>query len=188
MNARAVRARDLAVASSLTGWLVVTGLSQHPNRAFDRFRGMDRTGTVIPNWRFFAPEPAMHDFRVLHRHMGEDGDVSAWRETTALQRRRLGQTVWFPDRRRDKAISDICNEIISQLDVVDDRVVELPCYRLLRDLVAGVVADEGRTGTVGGEVAGFQFLVARSGGYDPDIEPEYLFASPYETWRAHADA
>jgi hypothetical protein len=175
--------RDLAVAGALTGWVLVTGLSQHPNRAFDRFRKFDRTATAIPNWRFFAPEPAVHDFRVLHRHLGADGVVTPWRETTVLHRRLARQMVWFPDRRRDKAVSDICNEIITQLNSTDLDVTRLPSYRLLRDLVGTVLAAE----TAGGPAAsGFQFLVARNGGYDESIEPEYLFASPFE--RCGADA
>jgi hypothetical protein len=178
-------ARDLAVAGALTSWVLVTGLSQHPNRAFDRFRKFDRTATAIPNWRFFAPEPAVHDFRVLHRHLDADGTVSAWRETTVLHRRVARQMVWFPDRRRDKAISDICNEVITQLNSTDLDVTRLPSYRLLRDLVGTVLTAE----TAGGPPpAGFQFLVARNGGYDEDIEPDYLFASPFEKWQPDAAA
>jgi hypothetical protein len=175
--------RDLAVAGALTGWVLVTGLSQHPNRAFDRFRKFDRTATAIPNWRFFAPEPAVHDFRVLHRHLDGTGAVSPWRETTALHRRTAAQVVWFPDRRRDKAISDICNEVITQLNSTDIDVTRLPAYRLLRDLVGMVLTAEAP-----GPSVGFQFLVARNGGYDESIEPEYLFASPFERWPADAAA
>jgi hypothetical protein len=176
--------RDVAVAGALTSWVLVTGLSQHPNRAFDRFRKFDRTATAIPNWRFFAPEPAVHDFRVLHRHLDRTGAVSPWRETTSLHRRTAGQMVWFPDRRRDKAISDICNEVITQLNSTDIDVTRLPAYRLLRDLVGTVLAAEAAdTPSVG-----FQFLVARNGGYDESIEPEYLFASPFERWPNDAAA
>ena len=177
---RTVTARSAGVAGSLACWVLVTGLSQHPNRAFDRYRRYDPSGVLLPNWRFFAPEPATHDFRLLHRHLDEDGTVSPWRETTTLHRRKVRQMVWFPDRRRDKAVSDICNEIITQLTATDADVSRLPAYRLLRDLVAGIVAAEFPDG--GPEPKGFQFLVARHGGYDESIEPDYLFASPFESW------
>lgn len=182
----AARVRDLAVASAVTGWLVATGLSQHPNRAFDRLRAYDRTGTMLPNWRFFAPEPAMHDFRVLHRTVTTEDVVSPWAETNLLARRCARQSVWFPDRRRDKAISDVCNEIISQLNVLDRDVVRLPSYLLLRDFVRHTAAAALPTGAE--PPRGFQFVVARAGGYDEEIEPEYLFASPYEQWTARAGA
>lgn len=177
--------RDVAVAGALTGWILATGLSQHPNRAFDRLRRYDRAGVLLPNWRFFAPEPAVHDFRILHRHLGADGSVSPWRETTTLHRRTARQMLWFPDRRRDKAISDICNEIVTQLGATEVDVTRLAAYRLLRDLVAAVLAAEPQPG---GPPAGFQFLVARDAGYDESVEPEYLFASPYERWAADAAA
>jgi hypothetical protein len=186
MRIPAASVRDVAVAGALTSWVLVTGLSQHPNRAFDRFRKFDRTATAIPNWRFFAPEPAVHDFRVLHRHLDGTGAASSWRETTSLHRRTVGQMVWFPDRRRDKAISDICNEVITQLNSTDIDVTRLPAYRLLRDLVGTVLAAEAPGD--GPPAVGFQFLVARNGGYDESIEPEYLFASPFERWPADAAA
>jgi hypothetical protein len=174
---RTVTARTAAVAGTLTAWVVATGLSQHPSRAFDRYRRYDPSGVLLPNWRFFAPEPAVHDFRLLHRHLGADGTVSPWRETTTLHRRLARQMFWFPDRRRDKAVSDICNEIITQLTGTDVDVSKLPAYRLLRDLVSGIVAAE-----LTEPPQGFQFLVARHGGYDESIEPDYLFASPFEPW------
>jgi hypothetical protein len=189
MKIPAASVRDVAVAGALTGWVLITGLSQHPNRAFDRFRKFDKTATAIPNWRFFAPEPAVHDFRILHRHMDADGTVSPWRETTTLHRRTAGQMVWFPDRRRDKAISDICNEVITQLNSTDIDVTRLPAYRLLRDLVGLMLAAEAPADPDAGPASvGFQFLVARNGGYDESIEPEYLFASPFERWPADAAA
>lgn len=170
------RAADLAICCGLTGWLVATGLSQHPNRAFDRFRKYDRTGAVIPNWRFFAPEPAIHDYRVLHRSLGTDGVQSPWTEATSLNPRRLSQIAYFPDRRRDKAVSDICNELLGYLNTHED-LRELPAYRLMRDFVMTSLAAQ-----TTGVLAGFQFLVVRAAGYDDADEPEYLFASAFEKW------
>jgi hypothetical protein len=170
-------AADFLLCSGLTGWLLATTLSQHPNRAFDRFRKYDRTGAMLPNWRFFAPEPAVHDYRVLYRVLHADGEQTTWREATALGDRRLRQALYFPDRRRDKAVSDVCNEMLGYLNTHEDLTL-LPAYRLMRDHVAAVVArDETSCG-----IDGFQFLVVRAAGYDDD-EPEYLFASAFEEWR-----
>lgn len=46
-----------AVEAVFAGWFVLTLLTQHPQRSFDRLRSLDPVGLTIPNWRFFAPEP-----------------------------------------------------------------------------------------------------------------------------------
>lgn len=171
---KAGRLAEGAVAVVAGGWLVLTALSQHPSRAFDRVRKLDKPGVLLPNWRFFAPEPAVHDFRLLHRVRTADGVVSDWTESVTIARRQPVQTVWYPDRRRDKAINDLCNEIISLLAAQETRIVHFPCYRLLRDHLATVVRRDSP------EAVGFQWVVARTAGYDETEEPDYLFASPYQ--------
>lgn len=178
---RAWRTAETGVAAALTGWLVATALSQHPNRSFDRLRALDRTGVAIPNWRFFAPEPATHDFRVLHRYLDAAGVESEWFESTAISPRAWTQSFWFPARRRDKAMSDICNEIIGHLRVPGQDLTVTPAYRMLRDLVAARL----REAQQGPDPEGFQFLVVSDCGHDADDEPRYLFASRFEPWAVH---
>ena len=84
-------ALSVAIELVLCGWWVVTLLSQHAQRTFDRLRPLDRIGLVIPNWRFFAPEPAVHDFHLLYRirDLDETGTIivpatpsgAGWRTT-----------------------------------------------------------------------------------------------------------
>ena len=176
------RAGELAVAGLLSSWVAATAASQHPNRAFDRLRRYDRTGTVLANWRFFAPEPAKHDFRVLHRVLNADGTETGWAEATSIRARVWQQSLWFPSRRRDKAINDVCNEIIGCLAVPDLDVTVTPGYRILRDLVRARLKS-----TLAGDLpAGFQFLVVIDGGHDEESEPEYLLASRFEEWQTRA--
>jgi hypothetical protein len=170
-------ATDLVVPAVLAGWVLLTASNQHPSRSFDRFRKYDKTGAAIPNWRFFAPEPAVHDFRILHRVLGTDGSESPWTMTNPISERTWGQAVWFPDRRQQKAISDACSELISGLRAASDRVTESVPYRLLRDHVNELVtaAPQHRSSP-----QGFQFIIVSDSGYDDAEEPQYLFASKFE--------
>jgi hypothetical protein len=178
------RVAEAGTALALAGWVVATAVSQHPNRAFDRLRRFDRTGVAIPNWRFFAPEPATHDFRVLHRYLCADGTQTEWQESNVISQRAWRQSFWFPDRRRDKAMSDICNEIIGHLRTPGQDLTVTPAYRILRDFVAARLA---ATHT-GPDPQGFQFLVVSDCGYDDETEPDYLFASRFEKWQPSADS
>lgn len=166
------------IAATLTTWLVTTALSQHPNRTFDRFRSLDRAGVTIPNWRFFAPEPAKHDFRVLHRYLRHDGSQTEWFESNVISPRAWGQSFFFPERRRDKAMFDVCNELLTQLRMPGVDVTTKPGYRLLRDFVAVRLAATHQ----GPDPQGFQFLVVTDPGHDDEDEPTYLFASRFEPW------
>jgi hypothetical protein len=170
------RSLDLAASAALTGWIAVTALSQHPNRTFDRFRRRDTLGVVIPNWRFFAPEPAIHDFRVLHRYLRADGSQTGWKECTEISPRCWRHAVWFPDRRRDKGMIDACSELILALQVPGLDLTTTPAYRVLRDVVAVSLA----ASVTGEPPQGFQFLLLRHTGHDEEPEPEYLFASRFE--------
>ncbi|MGG7572959.1 hypothetical protein [Streptomyces sirii] len=50
-----------AVAASPAGWFTAPVLSRHPNATLNRLRLYDPFSMLIPNWRFFAPNPARHD-------------------------------------------------------------------------------------------------------------------------------
>jgi hypothetical protein len=164
------------VTAGLAGWFLLTLLSQHPQRAFDRFRRFDATGLLIGNWRFFAPEPAQHDFHVLHRVLRADGVESKWIETNTIPRRRWVQAVWFPDRRQDKAMFDVCSELVVHMGTPGVDMTKSTAYAVLTESVERRV----RQDAAGGDLPeGFQFVIARSGGYDETVEPDYLIVSPF---------
>lgn len=168
-----------ALEWGLAGALLVTASAQHPNKMFDRARRLDPIGILIPNWRFFAPEPARHDFHVVHRTRDADGAVTDWEETVPSSPRSWRHAVFFPERRRDKALSDICTEagVLASRGVVSGS----PSYRLLREFVRGRVLEHAgaRGGGEGAAVAGFQFAVIRYSGYDDSEDPQHILVSEF---------
>ena len=173
-----------AVACALLGgWVLATAASQHPQREFDHFGHRDRLGCVIPNWRFFCPEPARHDYHVMHRVLAADGNVSSWEETVRIESRRWRHMVWYPDRRRGKATFDLCSQLGVLLGGRQD-VTQFCSYQLLRNMVARAVAD-GQTETAV-PPQGFQFLVGRHTGHDESVEPTYILCSAFEPFSVPA--
>jgi hypothetical protein len=178
---RADRLRDAApvrwsLAASLGGWMLATLLSQHPHRGFDRLREHEPFGLLLPNWRFFAPEPSQHDYHVLHRVLTAEGQQTEWVESIELVARTWGQTVWFPKRRQGKAVSDIATELLQIFSTTSVDVSVTVPYRLLRDHVELLVREEWRERPL---PQGFQFLIARHTGHDEAHDPEYLLASAF---------
>ncbi len=179
------RTARLALSLGLGGWVLATAASQHPHRAFDGLRRIDPIGLGLPNWRFFAPEPAQHDYHVMHRVLDADGSQSPWVETTAIAPRRWSHVLFFADRRREKALFDVAGELLT---LMADPRIELPRtvpYELLRNAVERRVR-----GDLHGAPAprGFQFLLARHSGHDEEPEPEYLLASPFVALEPEAPA
>lgn len=173
------------LTAGLAGWFTLTAASQHPNRTFDRFRRYDRSGLLIPNWRFFAPEPARHDFEILHRVLTAEGEETPWRETRQVPRRTWAQAIWFPTHRRDKSVFDTCHELLSYMHAGRD-LSSSPAYRLISDFVETRVRAEhaGRP-----QPQGFQFLVVRHTGHDETQDPDLLLVSHFvelSDWSASA--
>ena len=163
-----------AVCAGFGGWLLATAASQHPHRAFDRCRDFDPTGLLVPNWRFFAPEPAKHDFHLLHRVLTADERQTQWQETTPISPRRSVHAVFFPARRREKAMFDICNELIMLMAIPRLDLARTVPFELLRNHVELRVREQHAT-----TPQGFQFLIARHTGHDESEDPDYLLASPF---------
>lgn len=170
------------VEVGLSAWVIVSATNQLPNRSFDWARKYDPAVMFIPNWRFFAPNPAVHDFRLAHRLLLEDGSSTEWIDTKTVPRRSWFNTVWFPSRRRDKAITDMSNSLIERMDERNTLVEESLAYKSLRNLVRGVVAAD--LGTESPRPNGFQFALGRDAGYDDSEEPTVFFTSRFELWSA----
>lgn len=165
-----------AIALGLAAGWAATAASQHPLRVFDRFRDYDPLGLLLPNWRFFAPEPAQHDFHILHRVLTADGEQTQWSETSRIAVRTWEQAVWFPDHREEKAVFDICTELLLAMGPAGRDVSHTPAYRLLRDFVEQAVCAQYAGCPL---PQGFQFIIARHTGHDEEPEPDYVLASPF---------
>ncbi|MFI9581321.1 hypothetical protein ACIHCQ_05645 [Streptomyces sp. NPDC052236] len=169
-----------AVRGPGAGWriagaaaLTATVVAQHPSDLFDRVRRRDALH-AIPNWRFFAPNPAVHDSNLLYRTLSRAGETSEWTELSLVPNRTVQHMVWFPDRRVGKAIFDIGDEILRFIDKGFETVQRLPSYRLLVNHLRREIRESGRN-----DAKGFQFAYVRTSGYDPGEETEMLFVSPY---------
>lgn len=174
MSPRTEKALELAVAGAIGGWVLATAASQHPHKLFDLLRQRDPTGLGLPNWRFFAPEPAQHDFHLLHRVLRTDGEQTPWIETQPIADRQWSHMVFFADRRREKGMFDVGNEIIQVLTKPELDVTNTVPFELLRNRVEREIA-----ATEAERPLGFQFLLARSTGHDETGEPDYVLTSPF---------
>ncbi|MFE0928931.1 hypothetical protein ACFW4O_33275 [Streptomyces mutabilis] len=163
-----------AVELVLSSWLVMTLLSQHPNRVFDRLRSFDIVGITLPNWRFFAPFPARHDYHVLYRTLSISGEQSKWEQASSITPRTHSHAAWFPKRREEKGIFDLCVAMDAAGNLQDP--TQSPAYCLLRDFVARRIREKD---PVGQHLSGFQFLLVQYSGYETSEQPEYIFASPF---------
>ncbi|MFE3329564.1 hypothetical protein [Streptomyces sp. NPDC059176] len=164
--------------------LVGTLATQHPHQMFNRLQLKD-TFSVLPNWRFFAPTPAMHDYHFLYRTLSTDSTTSLWQGIDVIEGRKPWQIAWFPTRRPEKAVFDICSEILHVIDKGFGVVTRTPAYRTLTEhLRTTITAQGGTTDTV----KGFQFALARATGYDKSHDPEMVFVSPYTLLGPNAPA
>jgi hypothetical protein len=172
-------------AARVAAGLVLLGTvcSQHPNHAFGRVMRLDTFSAVLPNWRFFAPNPAQHDFHFYYRTLDRAGATSPWRPVDVIAGRRPHQILWFPGRRPEKAVFDLGGELLQSLDEGFAAARERPGYRLL---CAFLRAEIERAGAQ--DVKGFQFTLVRAAGHDESEEPRVLLVSPYTPMRAPQEA
>ncbi|WP_149823166.1 hypothetical protein [Streptomyces tailanensis] len=156
--------------------LVVTVAGQHPFEQFSRFRSKDLL-SLVPNWKFFAPNPCMHDSHFLYRTVNADGNTSAWHDSFTAETRKPQHIVWFPTRRADKGIHDACADILPTLEFRGFAAAShSPGYRLITEHLRVLIRSQG---PVAEEVRGFQFALARATGYDTRHRPDLLFVSPF---------
>ncbi|AQU65091.1 hypothetical protein ACFTTN_26770 [Streptomyces niveus] len=153
--------------------LVTTLAAQHPHPAFELAREKD-VFSLVPNWKFFAPNPATHDFHYLYRTLDEDRQTSAWVELDLITNRKMIQAFWFSSRRREKAVFDICTAILKSIQKGDDPT-NSPPFRVLTEFIRKQIRDASDAS----DVRGFQFSVVRAPGHDDSEDPEVLYVSTY---------
>ena len=166
-------ARRWGLYGVLGGWFALT-LCQQANRPHPLGKRIDPTSMAIPNWRFFAPTPARHDFNVLYRDKLANGELTPWREQEISKDRTLLQMVWHPARRMEKALFDVASELLQASEKVKEveRVQLTVSYLALLNFVTNQV-EHHREGVQ------VQFLIAQSAGHDESIEPRMLFLSDF---------
>lgn len=167
-----------AVPALLAGWFVASVLGQHPDRGYDKIRNADRTGTgiLIPNWRFFAPVPAVEDQHFLYRLASEDRTRhTEWREVYAINPRKMIHALWFPGRRVEKAVFDVASTLMNNAGAMT------PLHQEAKQAAYGLVNEFVRrrlTPEPGYPL--FQVMLVRYSGYDHSEDPKYDMVFEYE--------
>ena len=158
---------------TLAGWFALT-VAQQADRPLALGTRIDPTAMAIPNWRFFAPTPARHDFNVLYRDKLDDGSLTPWREQEVVINRTLLQMVWHPGRRMEKALFDVASELLKATEQVPEpeRIQLTVPYLALLNFATNQVVHHPRATQV-------QFLIAQSAGHDTTVEPRMLFLSDF---------
>jgi hypothetical protein len=175
-----------AVAAAAAGLVLATAYASHPHQSFNRVRKTDRTEVLLPNWSFFAPHPSLHDHHVVVRTSREGEAPTPWDEVQPIPPRRWVHAVWFPDRRRDKALFDLVTQLLRLAQGLETRVLPRTVpYRVLCGLAAHRVLAAGRPGD--GPPDHLQFAVVRYSGVDHSEEPEFVLVSPWEPIPGPAD-
>jgi len=173
-----VKTLEKLVPAVFAGWFVATVLSQHPDRSYDKARSLDRTGTgiLIPNWRFFAPNPAVEDQHFLYRLASEDRTRhTEWREVYDIVPRRMVHAIWFPGRRIEKAVFDVASTLVHNPGAMTPlhKEAKESAYRLINDFVR-------RRLTAEPDYPLFQVMLVRYSGYDHSEDPKYDMVFDYE--------
>ncbi|WP_338784407.1 hypothetical protein [Streptomyces sp. DG1A-41] len=155
--------------------VVATVATQHYHiTVYNRVQSKDQL-SLIPNWRFFAPEPGVHDYAFIYRTTDVDGVRSRWQGVDLITGRKMRQLVWFPTRRPEKAVFDLATELLHVIDKDFAVITRMPAYRLLeRYLVSRIRAADPES-----RVVGHQIAMVKSTGYDNGHEPQMVLLSPY---------
>ncbi|MEV7601338.1 hypothetical protein AB0O91_28625 [Kitasatospora sp. NPDC089797] len=176
--ARASTVAGHAVPVVLAGWFVASVLGQHPDRSYDKVRTLDRTGAgiLIPNWRFFAPNPAVQDQHLVYRLASADRTRhTPWREVYTVTPRRLVHAFWFPGRRMEKAIFDVASTLLHNQGAMTPLHTDAKqsAYRLVNEFVRSRIVGEP-------DFPLFQVMLVRYSGHDHSEDPVYDMVLDYE--------
>ncbi|MFF4992354.1 hypothetical protein ACFY19_34620 [Streptosporangium saharense] len=160
-------------------WFVATAIKQEPTRSLALAKRIDPAGLLVPDWRFFAPNPGIHDIHLLFRDELEDGTPTQWTEISVWPTRRFIHMIWHPDRRLQKAIFDAGKEIditVSYLKAQEDfdarPIQNSPGYLALLNHVANACDHHPNA-------AKTQFLIAQSDGTHEKEPPTLVFLSNF---------
>jgi hypothetical protein len=128
---------------------------------------------LIPEWRFFAPNPGQHDYHLLYRDKLRDGSITDWTELTPTKERPWWGFVWNPGKRGNKALFDAVATLAKHMTAGDQSMeLSIPFLTLL-NYVASVPRPSASEYT--------QLLVLASHGSPSRKDPELFFLSGYHS-------
>lgn len=166
------------LAGALSTWATATVLSQFSigRKAAAR---IDKTGLMVPDWRFFAPNPASHEFRLVYRSQLPNEDVTKWQELSYSQKRKFTHLLWAPHRRMEKGLFDATDELMRTHESTQDfQSVKLSTayLTLLNTVTHKGEHPEGAVRT--------QFMLMRAASYEPRIIPDPVLVSDFHDLEA----
>ena len=91
---------------------------------------------LIPEWRFFAPMPARHDYVLLYRDLDTDRVWGSWHELVAASPRRWWNCVWNPKKRGNKGLFDLATELSRRVEGKDPAIELSSPYLALLNTVS----------------------------------------------------
>jgi hypothetical protein len=104
-------ALNIAIAVVFTAWAALSGLSQLRPAWLQRLKSRDLLH-LIPNWRFFAPNPARRDYHLEYRTLRAGGAPGRWQRVPTIARRSIISIVWHPAKRRRKAFNTLIRRVM----------------------------------------------------------------------------
>jgi len=130
--------------------------------------------SLIPEWRFFAPNPGQHDYHLLYRDKFQDGSLTQWTEIMLTTQRRWWNMVWNPGKRGNKAFLDTVIEFAQSAISGSDRALELSIpYLTLLNYVSSVPRSTLPEFT--------QFLLMYSFGGSFEDDPDLFYLSRFHS-------
>jgi hypothetical protein len=131
-------------------------------RAWDIF-------SLVPEWKFFAPNPAQGDYILLYRDQLANGSITQWTEVSLAQKRRWWNVVWNPGKRANKALFDAVVEVSSEASLYPEILAGSIAYLTLLNYVSNL----GRFA----RPAFTQFMILHSFSSTVKREPRLIFSS-----------
>jgi uncharacterized membrane protein YphA (DoxX/SURF4 family) len=103
-------ALQVGVAGVLVLWLAATVAGQFGDRS--RWLRSGPLGWALPEWRFFAPWPAEHDYRILYRTRSDGGEPGPY--APVEQRAQTWyRAVWNPAGRQQKLLRNLALNLLA---------------------------------------------------------------------------
>lgn len=148
-------------------WALATVLVQVPSLT-DVVRRYDLLA-MVPEWRFFAPNPARGDYHLLFRDFLDADCCTMWTEVPVGGTRRWWNVFWNTSKRANKALFDAVTELARDVREQDEVLEGCVSYLTLLTYVSALPRTL--------PVQSTQFLVMYAGVEDPDREPDVFYVS-----------
>lgn len=161
------------LAVTLSIWATATVLAQF-NIGRKTIARIDKTGLLVPDWRFFAPNPAAHEFRLLYRSQLAKGEITEWQELSYSQKRKTVHLLWAPHRRMEKGLFDATDELMRTHESTQNfQSVKLStAYMTLLNTVT-------HKGNHPSNAVRTQFMLMRTASYEPRVIPDPVLISDF---------